>query len=336
MKKVSIIVPIYNAEKYIERCAISLFEQDFEDIEYVFVNDCTPDNSLEVLQKLIDKYPNRRSSIKIIHNKENKGTGYTRKIGLENATGKYTIQIDSDDWCELNMISSLYVKAQETDADIVVCDVVLEHIDYQEYLKQQCSNTKEENISKLLSAELLPSFWNKLIKRDLYLKNNISPSSQISYSEDKDIIVKLFFVAHSVVYIPQPLYHYRKNNAFSLTKQAASRVWTDLRTYVNGIKVFLHEKGMWEKYKDDLWVDIVSEVIIYSQRRSENIYKNIRYIDATVNRWQCVKYLWRSPYWNYKTKLIYSLLLLNCKKTTAFVLAFKSFLKRVLKKTKTQ
>ncbi len=99
-EKVSIIVPIYNVEKYIERCAVSLFEQDFEDIEYIFVNDCTPDNSVEILEKVIEKYPNRKSHLKIVHHKENKGLGSARNTGLEQATGNYILHIDSDDWCE--------------------------------------------------------------------------------------------------------------------------------------------------------------------------------------------------------------------------------------------
>ncbi len=117
---VSIIVPIYNVEKYIERCAVSLFEQDFEDIEYIFVNDCTPDNSIQILEEVIEKYPNRKSNVKIIHYKANKGLGSARKTGLEQATGEYVLHIDSDDWVELDMVLCLYNKAIETDADIVI------------------------------------------------------------------------------------------------------------------------------------------------------------------------------------------------------------------------
>ncbi len=100
---VSIIVPIYNVEKFIAKCAITLMEQDYKNIEYIFVNDCTPDNSMQVLSDTLTKYPNRKDDIKIINNAQNSGSSITRKNGLDIANGEYILFIDSDDWVELNM-----------------------------------------------------------------------------------------------------------------------------------------------------------------------------------------------------------------------------------------
>ena len=118
----TIIVPVYNVENFIEKCATTLFEQDCENIEYIFVNDCTPDNSIEILKSVIKKFPDRKNDIKIINKKINERLGQARKTGIENATGEYLIHIDSDDWVEPDMISSLYSKAEEANADIVCCD----------------------------------------------------------------------------------------------------------------------------------------------------------------------------------------------------------------------
>uniref|UniRef100_UPI00112F95A9 glycosyltransferase family 2 protein n=1 Tax=Campylobacter concisus TaxID=199 RepID=UPI00112F95A9 len=97
---VSIIVPIYNVEKYIEKCAVTLFEQDYDNVEYVFVNDCSPDKSMKILKDIIEKYPNRKDDIKIINNIKNSGSSLTRKYGLDASTGKYILFVDSDDWVD--------------------------------------------------------------------------------------------------------------------------------------------------------------------------------------------------------------------------------------------
>ena len=125
---ISIIIPVYNVEKYIAKCAITLFEQDFESIEYIFVNDCSIDNSIQVLQSIIEKFPNRKNDIKIINNAKNSGSSLTRKYGLDKANGEYIIFIDADDWVEPDMISLMHQKAKDDEADIVCCDYFLKEL----------------------------------------------------------------------------------------------------------------------------------------------------------------------------------------------------------------
>ncbi len=329
--KVSVIVPIYNAEKYIEQCAVSLFEQYLQKIEYIFVNDCSTDNSMQILEQVIERYPHRKIDIKIIHNKENKGSGYTRKIGLENATGEYTIQIDSDDWCEKHMLVELYEKAKATDADIVACGVVREYEDTQKIIEQKYSESREEIIKKTLSMGLLPSVWNKLIRRDLYDKSDILSLGELSYSEDKYLILRCIFVAKKIAYIPKPLYHYRQTNENSLCQKPQDRIWDDLLLYFQTTKEFLQNKGVWETYKEHLYIDIVSETITYSIKRSENIYENVKKITPKISRLQCVKYIWRNPYWIYKEKIIYSLILMKLEKLAIFVINTKKWLNKITK-----
>ncbi len=317
--KVTIITPIYNVAKYIERCAVSLFEQDFEDIEYIFVNDCTPDNSIGILQRVIEKYLNRKPNVKIIHHKENKGLGSARNTGLAKAKGEYILHLDSDDWVELDMVSSLYNKAKETDADIVACDVFFESKN-RHILKQEYSENRENNISKLLTMELLPNVGNKLMRLDLYKKYHISAPLNIVYSEDKYLILRIAFFANKIAYVPKVFYHYRQNNENSLTKKPQSRVFSDLRRYLETTKGFLQEQNEWEKYKDFLFIDIVAETITYSIRRSENICKNLNFVVPEINKIQTFKYLWRCPYWGRKVKIKYSLFLLKLEKPILFLL----------------
>lgn len=100
MIKVSVIIPVYNVEKYIEHCARSLMEQTLMDIEYIFVDDCTPDHSMEILQRVLTDYPERLESIRIIHHTQNSGLATVRNTGLQIAQGEYIIHCDSDDWVE--------------------------------------------------------------------------------------------------------------------------------------------------------------------------------------------------------------------------------------------
>ena len=120
--RISVIVPIYNVKLYIERCVRSLMEQTLENIEFIFVNDCTPDDSMDILHYVLEEYPKRREQIKIIEHETNRGISAVRNTGLKNATGQYIIYCDSDDWVEKNMYEKLLVKALETSADIVGCD----------------------------------------------------------------------------------------------------------------------------------------------------------------------------------------------------------------------
>lgn len=119
---VSVIVPIYGVERFIEQCVRTLMDQTLRDIEYVFVDDCTPDNSMEILGRVIQDYPYRKGHVKVLHNKKNQGIALTRKTGIKECTGEYIIQVDPDDYVSLDYCEKLYATASKKHADIVWCD----------------------------------------------------------------------------------------------------------------------------------------------------------------------------------------------------------------------
>ena len=125
MPKVTVIIPVYGVEAYIERCARSLFEQTLDDLEYIFVNDCTKDKSIEILKRVLEDYPKRKCGVKIINNSRNLGLPRTRLVGLNAATGNYVAHCDSDDWVDTSLYESMYSRAITDDADFVVCDFVV-------------------------------------------------------------------------------------------------------------------------------------------------------------------------------------------------------------------
>ena len=119
----SVLIPIYQVERYIERCAISLFEQTLQEgIEFIFVDDCSGDNSLDILMETINKYPKRKPQVLVLRHSINRGLAASRQTALEKASGEYVLTVDSDDWLELDTCEILRGIALRTDSDIVMFD----------------------------------------------------------------------------------------------------------------------------------------------------------------------------------------------------------------------
>ena len=128
MIKVSVCIPVYGVEKYIERCARSLFEQTIMDgIEFIFVNDCTKDKSIEILEQVVEKYPQRKNHVKIINRQRNGGLVAARNTALEHAAGDYIIHCDSDDWVDRDLYEKMYEQAVVSGADLVCAPIVCEY-----------------------------------------------------------------------------------------------------------------------------------------------------------------------------------------------------------------
>lgn len=241
MTLVSIIVPIYRSEKYIEQCLVSLFEQDYPYIEYIFVNDATPDNAISILEETLKRYPARQKHSKIIHHSHNLGSGASRQTGIRNATGDYTIQIDSDDWCEKEMISSLLQKAKETKSEIVYCDFYVNFGRIQKYIKQK--PFKEERLlNKIIEFEVVNSLANKLIKRSLYVDNDLYPPAHLSLAEDRWICIRLATLANKISYLNRAFFHYRKDNPLSITSHSQNKKrFNDLAIFLKETEDFLRK-----------------------------------------------------------------------------------------------
>ena len=218
MPKVSVVVPIYGVEKYIERCARSLFEQTFDDIEYIFVNDCTPDASVDVLNSLIADYPNRRGQIKILHHEVNRGLPQARKTGILEASGEYVINFDSDDWVDTAAIEVVYNKALKDNSDIVIFDI--NKTDGHRHILQKGGDinlSKWELFDQMCQMKFPWSTCNKLIKRSLF-SDVVFPIC--NNAEDMALILQLMAKADRVSYVPQPFYYYYYNPQ-SMTKELA-------------------------------------------------------------------------------------------------------------------
>lgn len=216
---ISVLIPVYNVEKYIERCLKSLFEQTkTNDVEFIIVNDCSPDNSMAIVRKVVSKYPHL--NIKIIEHKINCGISVVRQTGLDAMIGEYTIQVDSDDWCEPSMLEELFLKAKESDADVVCCDYFADYNNEQRYVKHIVPFRDGIKCAELLLLyKLYGHLVTKFIRRSLYTENNIGFCRGINYGEDLLVSIKLFSMAKNVHYLQRAYYHYVQTNMNAATKK---------------------------------------------------------------------------------------------------------------------
>ena len=215
MVKVSVIVPIYNVEKYIEDCAKSLFQQTLNDIEYIFVNDCTPDNSIKILKEVLDAYPERKNQVKIVNLEVNSGQAAARKRGVSEATGDFIIFCDGDDWVDKNMYQRLYDCAIQHNYDFVRClfsRVSEGHQALCKLIPPESYANKKQLLSYLIRSSDFSSTCDKLVRR------NVVFSQQFVYPKDnmcEDLVYVLQYVlnAKSIGYINESFYYYRQNES---------------------------------------------------------------------------------------------------------------------------
>lgn len=250
MIKLSAVIPVYNVEKYFERCIRSLFEQTLLDIEYIFINDCTPDDSMNILSKVLEEYPNRKNSVKIVENDSNRGLWYSRQVGMKLAKGEYVIMCDSDDWLELNAYELLYNKAKQENADIVCCGFYLEtNYAKKKYLYPYLYEDKSV-LKNILYIEgfLYSAFWNKLFRRTLYVDNDVYNYSGINMWEDLGVTLRLRYYSKKTVILNEPLYHYNRLNAVSITSIPNRKNIEEQIYCVHYLSDFFLKEGVYEEY----------------------------------------------------------------------------------------
>ena len=214
--KVSVIVPIYGVEAYIERCAVSLFEQTLDDIEYIFVNDCTPDNSMAILSEVLSRYPQRREQVRIINQPKNIGAAKAREDGIKAARGEYIIHSDSDDWVEKNMYQLLYEKAKADNSDMVICDWYVTDGVNQKKIDQKL-NMDADLLSGILNRSISGSLCNKLVACNIYQSLDFFPTAHMM--EDVAYTVQIVLKCRKISYLKSPLYYYY-NNENSICKSS--------------------------------------------------------------------------------------------------------------------
>ena len=216
--KLSIIVPIYNVEDFIVKCSVSLFNQDYPNIEFIFVNDCTKDNSVNVLSRVILDYPHRKDQIRILNHEVNKGLPIARQTGIEVATGDYIAHCDSDDWVDVELYEKMYDEAVQSGADVVFAPIVDEYVNASSLRKiYDLHKTGKDVVSEWYHKNVAMYSWNKLVKRSIYVENNILPFEGVNMWEDNGLMLRVLYYARKVSFITGPAYHYNHTNMGAMT-----------------------------------------------------------------------------------------------------------------------
>ena len=239
MIKLSVIVPVYNMEKYIERCLDSLVNQILEDMEIIIVNDGSYDNSKEIINKYLREYDNIK-----YYEKENGGLSSARNYGLDFAKGEYIAFLDSDDYVEKTMYEEMYNLAKAKNADIVECDFIWEWENRKKYDKRREYKNKKEMMKKPRVVA-----WNKIIKRDLIEKNSIRFPEGLIY-EDLEFFYKLIPYVEKYEYINKYFVHYtQREDSISNTHNKKT---ADIFKILNNIFLFYNKRGLYDEYKKEL------------------------------------------------------------------------------------
>lgn len=210
MPKVCVIVPVYGVEKYIERCARSLFEQTLDDIEYLFIDDCTPDDSIIVLKRVLEEYPQRISQVIFHRMEQNSGQAKVREWGLRNATGDFVIHCDSDDWVEADMYKTMYQHALDTSSDVVICGYnITDGSSISRVGKGAIVKSKESILDDIIKVADW-TVWNKMVKREIYKTHGFIFPTQ-NMGEDMVVTVQSLYYANRITTIENSFYNYFYN-----------------------------------------------------------------------------------------------------------------------------
>lgn len=235
--KISVLVPVYGVEKYIARCAESLFGQTYEDLEYVFVDDCTTDRSMVVLHEVMERWPGRKGQVRILRNDSNRGIGYTRQRLIDVATGDYVTFVDSDDYLPPRAMELLATEAARSGVEMVdgawrsvtPGGVGEAHMPYPERV--------EGRYLKLMLCQDIVSnrMWGRLIRRTLFTECGVSLVPGIDFSEDYSVMTRLLYFANRST-IDDTVYFYSEENTSSYTHTASPR---HARSYLTACRVVL-------------------------------------------------------------------------------------------------
>lgn len=252
--KISIIIPIYNAGISLRTCIQCLFSQSIEDIEYVFVDDCSTDDSVEILEDMLEQYPDKFEKVKLIRHVENRGSAAARNTGLSHAAGEYIGWVDADDSISSNMFECLYKTAIDNSADIVWSDYYVVNENKKVKISQVNNYKPLDCIRSLITGRLMGTMWTKLVKKEMFTNNNISFVEGQNMAEDLRVSVQLYYYSKKNAYVPKAFYYYNKSGTTNMSFKN-TRMGKTNSEWINNIRdiiQFLEEKGIAYKLKHEI------------------------------------------------------------------------------------
>lgn len=280
MVKISVIVPVYNVEKYLEKCLKSLVNQTLDDIEVLVINDGSPDNSQKIIDNFVKKYPNKvRSFIT-----ENGGQGSARNFGINKAKGEYIMYVDSDDYVEASMALTMYNKAKEEDSDIVVCGNYVVDEDYKIIKTESCYaySDKDNALLNILFGKM--AVWNKIYKKELILDKKIEFRSRVWY-EDVDFTMKAFFNAKKISFVDEAFYDYLLREGSTMNNNNLERN-LELNLSFDALISYCKENNIYDKYLAELEFLCIYHMYICGITRIINTQNKMKDKKSIINKYR--------------------------------------------------
>lgn len=237
--KISIIMPVYNASRYLSKALDSVIQQTHQSWELIAINDGSKDNSGAIL----DEYALKDARIRVVH-QPNQGVAATRQLGISMAQGDYCIHLDSDDWVEPDYLSSLLLKAEETDADMVWCDCF---VDEDSLWSMPCAENTDTMIRDILAQRYWGSLCNRLIRTAICQRKDIG-FPDCTMWEDMSFLVQNLLFCQRIAYLPRPLYHYRMNQESLTHTQTQKDISAEYRKAIDHIYNIFEREGHINKY----------------------------------------------------------------------------------------
>ena len=277
-KLVSIILPVYNVEKYIEKCIKSILNQDYKNFEAIFVNDGSTDNC----EKILDQYSKKDKRIKVF-NKKNGGVSSAKNLGLEKAKGEYITFVDPDDYIEKDYLTYLIKLIEENDADIALSLLYKDNYDD----KQITNDTIKEYDSKTALIEILNrninvGVWEKMFITNLIDENKIKFDETMSMGEGFDFNCHAFSCANKIMAGKRKIYYYTRDNENSATTKFNFNKWKNAIDSVDKMKKYLNtnDKKIYKSWLFTRWrtnVDAFTLIkITHNERNDYNFYKMVK------------------------------------------------------------
>lgn len=266
---ISLIIPVYNVEKYLSKCLDSLIQQTYGNIEIICINDGSTDNSLQILEN----YANKDCRIKII-NQQNQGVSVARNVGIDNATGEYILFIDSDDWLELDAIKILYKNVKNTNIDILSFNF---NMITKNYIKKVFAPLNNNN--KFLIQDW--GLWNRAYRKSFLKENNIKFPNGINISEDMIFLFNCIIAKPSLKFIQNQLYNYRFDREGSATKNYKDFLQNNILAYEYMLKMKFYQNttlseqlyilDMWARSVFNCWSSLPNK---YRNKDADFLIKN--------------------------------------------------------------
>lgn len=252
---VSVGVPVHNASKFIERCASSIFTQNYENLDIVFVDDCSTDNSMDIIRATLERFPHRKNHTRIISLTTNQGVSVARNTLIEAFKGDFFTFVDADDYLSDNAIDLLVCKQKEDESDLVTGNIKVKYFDKEDIIEEPYFNYPDEMLLHLVSQPANHSNWARLYRKSIVIDNDIRYKSGMSMGEDWLFLVNVVMNLQSVSKIKDFIYTYDCTNEDSaMHRLANSQVFAKymLLELENFHEIYGLIKNRGKKYTDSL------------------------------------------------------------------------------------